>query len=351
MLPSPKVIAIDDEEAHIAGLANSLAPHGIPCFQIPFAGDFAGIPSCPDVTVTFADLHLGGGALASDHMTDFSIIGALLEERIKPSHPYSILLWTAYPDQAPDLHRFLGERLHSVTKPSAVLSLAKANHLDPSGNVKDGTALVEEIVSIAEPLPGSAFLLDPDVRVPETTPTIIDLTSRPAAQAIKEQLTRLFEKSAGPRGTPPPPGFPQWETTMEEWLDVVLPDFGSTPRQMLSSGDDGELALLDRFANAIATSRAHSHPRVVRDIVRQRIESLFRQSRDTDAVRHELHYRPSERAPGVGVSDPFEDWMDLPTPLFGKATPRRFFEHDDVDAELVREVSSLLDSLEDGAFS
>ena len=144
MLTSPRVIAIDDEEAHLAGLGNSLARHGIPCFQIPFTDDFAGIPSCPDVTVIFADLHLGGGALGSDHMTDFSTIGALLEERIKPSRPYSILLWTAYPDQAPGLHRFLGERLHSVTKPSAVLPLAKANHLDSTGTVKDATALVKE---------------------------------------------------------------------------------------------------------------------------------------------------------------------------------------------------------------
>ena len=33
---------------------------------------------------------------------------------------------------------------------------------------------------------------------------------------------------------------------MEEWLDAALPDFGSTPRQVLNSGDHGTLALLDR---------------------------------------------------------------------------------------------------------
>ena len=346
MLASPRVIAIDDEESHLAGLANSLARHGIPCFQIPFTEDFGDVPPCPEAAVIFADLHLGGGALASDHLTDFSTIGVLLEDRIKPSRPYLILLWTAYPDQAPALRGFLEERLHGVMKPADVLPLAKANHLDPSGNVKDATALVQEIVAIADPIAGIGGLLAPDDRVSETTPIMTDVGPRPAPEAIRERLRRLFEKPEGPRDRPPP-GFPQWETTMEDWLDVVLPDFRSTPRQMLSSGDEGSLALLDRFVNAIATSRALGHPRVVRDIVRHRVETLFRQSQDTDAIRTELQ----EGVPRDRVADPFEDWMDLPNPLFGNVTPRRFFEDDDVDAERIREVSSLLDAIDDGAFS
>jgi len=350
MLASPRVIAIDDEETHLAGLANSLARHGIPCFQIPFTEDFARVPPCPEAEVIFADLHLGGGALASDHRTDFSTIGLLLEDRIKPSHPYLILLWTAYPDQAPALRGFLEERLHGVMKPADVLPLAKANHLDSSGNVKDDMALVQEIVAIAESLPGIGTLLARDDRVSETTSTMADMGSHPAPDAIRERLRHLFEKPDGPRDKPPP-GFPRWETTMEEWLDVVLPDFRSTPRQMLSSGDEGTLALLDRFVNAIATSRALGHPRVVRDIVRHRMETLLRQSRDTDAIRTELQYRPQEGVPGNTIADPFEDWMDLPHPLFGNVTPRRFFEDDVVDAERVREVSSLLDAIDDGAFS
>ena len=350
MVTSPRVIAIDDEEAHLAGLANSLAQHGIPCFQIPFTDDPSSIPWCPDVTVIFADLHLGGGALGSDHKTDFSTIGALLEERIRPSRPYSILLWTAYPDQAPGLHRFLGERLQSVTKPSAVLPLAKANHLDPSGNVKDATALVEEIVTLAKPPHGSGLLLDPDGRVPGTTPTLIELTPRPSPEVIMQRLSRLFEKPDGHSATAPP-GFPQWETTLEEWLDVVLPDVGRTPRQVLSSGDHRTLALLDRFVNAIATSRAFSHPRVVREIVRQRIEIMFRRSGDADASRREPPYGPLDSVSGIDVSDSFEDWMDVPNPLLGNVTPRSFFEDVAVDAEQVRNISSLLDSIDDGAFS
>ena len=194
-------------------------------------------------------------------------------------------------------------------------------------------------------------IVAPDDRVSETPPTMTDVGPRAAPEAIRERLRRLFEKPDGPPDMPPP-GFPQWETTMGEWLDVVLPDFGSTPRQMLSSGDGGTLALLDRIVNAIATSRARGHPRVVRDIVRHRMETLFRKSGDTaDAIRTELQYRPPEGVPGNSVADPFEDWMDFPNPLFDNVTPRRFFEDDVVDSERVREVSSILDAIDDGAFS
>ena len=209
---------------------------------------------------------------------------------------------------------------------------------------------MKEIVAVTEPLLGIGALLALDDRVSEMPPTMTDAGHRPVSAAIRERLRGLFEKPDGPRDMPPS-GFPQWETTMEEWLDVVLPDFGSTPRQMLSSGDEGTLALLDRIVNAIATSRARGHPRVVRDIVRQRMETLFRQSGDTDAIRTKLQYRPPEGVPGNSVADPFEDWMDLPNPLFDNVTPRRFFEDDVVDSERVREVSSILDAIDDGAFS
>ena len=120
---------------------------------------------------------------------------------------------------------------------------------------------------------------------------------------------------------------------------------------MLSSGDEGILALLDRFVNAIATSRALGHPRVVRDIVRHRMETLFRQSPDIHTIRTELQFRPREGVPGSGVADTFEAWMEVPNPLFGNVSPKWFFEDDSVDAERVREVSSLLDAIDDGAFS
>ena len=139
---------------------------------------------------------------------------------------------------------------------------------------------------------------------------------------------------------------------MDDWLDGELPDFGQTPRQMLNSGDEGVLFLLDRFVNAIATSRALSHPHVVRDIVRHRMEALFRETQDPGSVMRELqHALPDDVSGYVVHEDLSEQWMDVPNPMFGNVAPRQFFEDENVDAEQVLEISSLLDSIDGGVFS
>lgn len=328
MLSSPQVIAIDDELDHLASLANSLNRRGVPCFQIPFTEDLADIEPCPDVLVIFADLHLGGGALAGDHSTDFSTIGALLEDQIKPSLPYIILLWTMYPLQAPGLRTFLDERLDGVTIPADVVPLDKANYLDAAGRVRDEPALMRDIAAGSMKLPEAGALF-------KGTESEAVERYRPTPEGITDRLYHLFREAERPWDDTVPPGFPTRDTTMEDWLHVELPDFSQTPRQMLDSGDDGMLFLLDRFVNAIATSRALSHPHIVRDIVRHRLETQFREASASD---NELE-------------DRFERWLDAPNPMFGDEPPRQFFDAREVDATRLREISSLLDSLDDGTFS
>ena len=124
MLPAPRVVAIDDELEHLEGLTRGLNRHGTACLPIHFTGEPASIPPCRHVRVIFADLHLGGGP-PGDHTQDFSTIGGLLEDTIKPSGPYLIVLWTMYPEQADGLHAFLKKRLQDVPKPFAVQPLDK----------------------------------------------------------------------------------------------------------------------------------------------------------------------------------------------------------------------------------
>ena len=334
MLISPRVIAIDDEPDHLTGLSNSLSRRGVPCFQILFteclAEGLADLEPCPDVRFIFADLHLGSGALAGDHRTDFSTIGELLEDQIKPSRAYLILLWTIYPDQASNLRRFLNERLHGVRKPADVVPLDKMKHLDASsGRVRDERVLMNDIAAGSMKLPEAGALLKGIAEEVERY--------RPTSEGITDRLRGLFREAELPCDDTIPPGFPARDTTMKDWLDVELPDFGQTPRQMLDSGDDGTLFLLDRFVNAIATSRALSHPHVVRDIVRYRLETRFREAPASD--------------PDDELEDRFERWLDTPNPMFGDELPRQFFDAREVDATRLREISSLLDSLDDGTFS
>ena len=78
---------------------------------------------------------------------------------------------------------------------------------------------------------------------------------------------------------------------------------------------------------------------------------MFRESRETDVIHRDLKFDLPDSESGNDVADSFEHWMNVPNPLFGDVSPRSFFEDVAVDAEQVREISSLLDSIDDGAFS
>ena len=149
MLMASRVIAVDDDQKHLDGLAKALNQYGVACLQFHFTGDTTDIKPCPHVRVIFADLHLGEGPV-SDPLRDFSIIGGFIEEAVKPSGPYFIVLWTRYPDEAGDLQRSLEARLQGVAKPFAVLPLDKAKYLDEAGNVRSTEKLVETIAAIAK---------------------------------------------------------------------------------------------------------------------------------------------------------------------------------------------------------
>ncbi len=140
---SVRVIAIDDDPKHLDSLIGGLRGQDADLLRIHFTGEGPDIPACPHVKVIFSDLRLIGGAM-SDPAEDFSVIGGLIEDVIKPADPYLILLWTRYPDHASALRTFL-DRLRNVAKPVAVLPLPKAEYLNDSGAIGNRTALADEI--------------------------------------------------------------------------------------------------------------------------------------------------------------------------------------------------------------
>lgn len=142
------VVAIDDEQIHLTSLEDGLDRGGVACRAIHFTGDATVVPRCPDARIILADLHLGAGVLSADHATDFSTIGHLLEDRIRPTGPYCIVLWTRYANQAGALAAFL-ERLHDVPKPVVVQALDKTVHLNAAGKVRDTGALMRELEALA----------------------------------------------------------------------------------------------------------------------------------------------------------------------------------------------------------
>ena len=158
MAQTQRIVVIDDERNHLDGLVWVVDRFGTPCAPIHFTGEPTDVPECPDVRVIFVDFPLAAGA-ESGRETGFSMIGSLLEDRIKPTGPYLILLWTRYPDRAPDLEKFL-ERLRGVARPVSVLALSKNDHLDGEGRVKNEAALMDEIESLAAGWLGTEGALD-----------------------------------------------------------------------------------------------------------------------------------------------------------------------------------------------
>ncbi len=200
MLTAPRVIAIDDDRNHLDGLARALNQYGVACLQFHFTGDTTGIKPCPNVRVIFADLHLGKGPV-SDHSRDFGIIGGFIEETVKPSGPYFIVLWTMYPEQADTLQRNLEARIQGVAKPFAVLPLDKSNHLDEVGNVKSTEKLVETIAEIAKEQPQITALLNWEDRVlgaaADTVSSVLTLAeSGDGAVNQPEEVGRLLARLA-----------------------------------------------------------------------------------------------------------------------------------------------------------
>ena len=202
MLGSPRIVAIDDDDAHLGELANGLSRNGVACLQIHFTGDPTGIEPCPDVRIVFADLHLGAGT-PSDHKADFAVITALLEDTIKPSGPYFIVLWTQFKDQAPALRDYLDERLGpGVTKPFDVCPLPKAEHinLDGDGKVKDQGKLIAAIGKIIRASPQVGAVVEWESQVfgaaGRTVSSILDLASGKDGKERGKDVGRILGRLA-----------------------------------------------------------------------------------------------------------------------------------------------------------
>ena len=147
MLPPPRIIAIDDEPEHLEDLTRGLNRYGSACLPIHFTGDAAEVPTCPHARVMFADLHLNAGP-PGEHAQHFGTLGGLIEEAIKPTGPYLVILWTKYPDQAENLFGFLRDRLQHAPKPFAVHALDKSHHLDSEDKEKSAESVVGAIEEI-----------------------------------------------------------------------------------------------------------------------------------------------------------------------------------------------------------
>ena len=195
MLPSSRVVAIDDRKEHLEGLVRGLNRMGTACLPVHFGEGTEDTGDCPHVRLIFADLHLHPGA-PGDHSQNFSTLGSVIES-IRPAGPYVIVLWTQYPDQAEKLRAFLVDRLEGVRQPIAVRALDKAKHLNSDRTVVNADAVVASIRKLMQAQPQIGALLNWEERtlgaVGDTVASIMGLAESAAEGAEpSNELRRLL---------------------------------------------------------------------------------------------------------------------------------------------------------------
>ena len=240
MLPTSRVVVIDDDLKHLQGLVQALSQYGTACLPIRFTGETATIPKCPLVRVIFADLHLGAGHL--DPIQYFSTIGGLLRDEIRPSGPYLIILWTRYPDQANRLHNFLKDRLQGVPKPFAVWALDKGDYLDSEGNVRSIKKLIQSIRQFISQQPQIEALLNWEEQVlgaaADTVSSIMELAEpttgdMKTSEEVGRLLAQLAAAAVGENHVA--------EDRFRAVNEALLPILGDRISSMKSNRDDSDL--------------------------------------------------------------------------------------------------------------
>lgn len=191
ILPTPRIVAIDDELPHLQGISDGIQRHGSDCLAVHFNGNIKWVRPCPHVRIVIADLHLTPGAASDDQTRHFGVIQSILEQTLVPRGPYLLVLWTHFAQEAASLRAFLQERLTGASRPLDVIALDKAHHLEPTGAVRDMPALVAAIDASLKTLPAFAALLNWEARVIA------------AAGDTLSELVGLGAPAAGGTGLPP----------------------------------------------------------------------------------------------------------------------------------------------------
>lgn len=149
MLPSPRIVVIDDELEDMRAIVEGLNTLGAAAVGIHYTSDKQLSPF-PCLRILFLDLHLHSGAGDTDLQITYTV--GLLSQLISTNHgPYAIVLWSLHDDERDRFEAKLKERIPylEIPAPHAIMALKKADHLELHDNrkVKDVAALGAEVLS------------------------------------------------------------------------------------------------------------------------------------------------------------------------------------------------------------
>lgn len=136
MLPSPKIIAIDDNPDELKVITDTLRDLGSPCLGLLFEKGTVTVPTrMKGVRIIFMDINLLAGPAASIGTKDYAAIETELKKVLDPANgPYILVTWTTASAYHDDLLKYLDERMTGIPRPAASAMLAKEKFI--AGGIK-----------------------------------------------------------------------------------------------------------------------------------------------------------------------------------------------------------------------
>ena len=184
MLPSPKIVVVDDEQEDVQAIVKGLNGLGTTAVGVHFTADNL-LPSFPCLRLLFLDLHLMSGDTNQQIRQTVDILANILTS---DHGPYGIILWSKHVDELEQFHAVLFERFvpQGLPVPLSIEALHKGDFLTglEHRKINDVEAFEQAILDRIQQTPQLAALLGWEEHV-----------SRAADDAIRQLLQ--ISKSSG----------------------------------------------------------------------------------------------------------------------------------------------------------
>lgn len=164
MLPSPKIVVVDDDFDDVQAIVAGMCSLGTTAFGLHYSTELTRLPKFPCLRILFLDLHLTGSSGSMDQQIK-NTIGILAEFLAEDNGPYVVILWSNHVSEGFTHFRdALNQRLPILCLPLPlhILSLDKIDFIqtvDGKRRVDKPEELRKQIMGHIETCPQLAALL------------------------------------------------------------------------------------------------------------------------------------------------------------------------------------------------
>lgn len=264
MLPSPKIVVMDDNPFDIEAILEGLQQLGTVAVGLLYDPEVNREIKFPCLRLLFLDLYLSRESMDPQRQIKNTIeqVARLIDQE---NGPYAIVLWSQHAEEIDGFRREIGTRLSAVSLPSplSVVSLSKSDHIDPSASdknlrIRDPKRLGMEIAKQIQDNPQLAALISWEEHV---------------SRAADETIRQIFKIASRPRDGRAPSSSPTSE------LNRVLGEIAVTSAGLENAREDPFRATNDVLGQVLIDRLIHrSASEDVSDLWSQAVTSFEKAS-------------------------------------------------------------------------